>query len=127
MELFNSMGVSDNFYSRIRRILLEYECITYLERGTKSYDTVLVLHHEPPENISPILLTSGRDGATLGDIPDLERRLRVLEDWRIAITGGTDIIKVMQNFEGRIATLESQLTEREIANGTKTPKNAKKA
>lgn len=110
-DVFNELKASQTYYSQIRAILANYECVTILQRGTSAYESVLVLNHAPPspENISSQDLTRPTGAATLGSlgeaIEDLGQRLKGLENWREG-TGGINIGEVLRNFEQRLAKLE---------------------
>lgn len=97
MEAFESMKVSNVFYSRIRRIFLKYDCVTYLQRGTKSYDSVLVLNHPPPQILSAEDLTVRPGDATLQAVAErlseAEHKIAVLEAWRDSL-GGLNILEL---------------------------------
>lgn len=108
-DVFREMKVSQSFYTKIRAILIEYDCVSYLQKGTRAYDSVLILNHEPPEEISPEVLTRPSDPATLSvladRLEDLEHSVKVLEKWRDS-AGGINIGEALRNMELRLAKLE---------------------
>lgn len=109
-DVFSELKIAQPYYVKIRRILMDYNCVTYLQRGTKAYDSVLILNHPPPEEIAPEVLTSAAKSATLGE---MARRLRALEDWRETTAGGLNIGEALRNMEVRISKVEETLlTER---------------
>lgn len=109
-DAFKAVGASNVYYTRIRRIFLKYDCVTYLQRGTKSYDSVLVLNRPPPiEEISLEDLTAKPGDATLQALAErlgeAEHQLAILIAWRESL-GGLDILQLASNVEGRISALE---------------------
>lgn len=109
MEVFAELKVAQTYYTRIRAIFLKYDCVTYIQRGTKSYDSVLALHHPPPEELPKQDLTYRPGDATLSAVAervsDLERSAAKIESWLDQL-GGINLVEVFRNFEGRIADLE---------------------
>lgn len=111
MDVFQSLGLSATYYSRIRRIFIKYDCVTYLQRGTKSYDSVLVLNHAPPtaQEISPADLTDDPSGATMAAmadrLEDLEREVSILTQWRESL-GGLNILEALRDIEKRLPKRE---------------------
>lgn len=109
-DAFKAVGASNVYYTRIRRIFLKYDCVTYLQRGTKSYDSVLVLNRPPPiEEISLEDLTAKPGDATLQALAErlgeAEHQLAILIAWRESL-GGLDILQLASNVEGRLKALE---------------------
>jgi hypothetical protein len=106
-EVFEALGLSQVYYSRIRKIFIKYDCVTYVQRGTRSYDSVLVLHRPPPENLPEEDLTSRPGDATLTALNErveaLERSVKILE----SKLGGLNIVEALRNFEGRLRSLEN--------------------
>lgn len=113
MEVFTSLGISSMYYTRIRKIFIKYDCVTYLQRGSRAYDSVLILNHPPPENLTAEDLTHVPGPDTLTALAErvasLENTAKGLENWREG-TGGINIVELARNFEGRIAALEVKLT-----------------
>jgi hypothetical protein len=102
-DIFVELKVSQKYYVTIRKILREYDCVQYLQRGTKAYDSIVILNHPPPEEISPLLLTDSHSPAKIADV---ERRVTALEDWRVTTAGGINIGEALRNMETRLAKLE---------------------
>lgn len=113
-EVWNSLGASQTYYGRVRRLLLENGCFTLVERGQRNTDTVLVLHRPLPDDVKlpDAPLTSRATFATLS------RRIEALEAIQENL-GGLDIGQALRGMEIRIAHLESK---REIgeSNGKST-------
>lgn len=111
LPVFQGLGISNIYYSKIRRIFIKYDCVTYLQRGTRSYDSVLVLNHPPPQELSPEDLTERPGDATLQAVAErvgeLEHSVETLENWRESL-GGIDILKALREFELRLAKVEKK-------------------
>lgn len=108
-NVFNSLDVSQAYYSGVRRILVENECVMYVERGGRNIETVLLLLKPPDvEKLIPdVALTNGVESATL-ELSEIQARLQALENWRETL-GGLNIAEALRNFETRIKKLENQL------------------
>lgn len=108
-DVFKELKVSQTFYSKIRAILIEYDCVTYLQRGTKAYDSVLLLNHPPPEEISLEVLTRPGEAASIAvladRLEDVERSVEIFTKWR-ETTGGINIGDAFRDMERRLAKLE---------------------
>lgn len=104
-DIFADMKVSQKYYVTIRKILREYDCIQMLQRGTKAYDSIVILNHPPPEEISPTLLTDAHSPAKIADV---DRRVTALEDWRVTTAGGLNIGEALRDMEIRLAKLEKE-------------------
>lgn len=111
-DLYNDLKLSGTYYSRIRKLLIRYDCITYLVRGTKTYDSILVLNKPLPplENILPEDLTPAPGDATLQAVEErvsgLEHQLAALGAWRETLGGLS--IEILRNIEHRLSQLEKQ-------------------
>jgi hypothetical protein len=103
LAVYRETGASNSYYSRIRKVLVDSESITILQRGTGRQASEVRLNGLD-ENIFAIPLTPPGRGAILGS--EVDRRLASLESWR-GTTGGLNIAEVLRNFESRIARLES--------------------
>lgn len=111
LEVFHSLGVAQKYYTTTRRIFKLYECVRYIERGTKAYDSVLVLLHPPPDELPPDVIDRLTNRERAANVEDVARRVSALEDWRESLTmGGTNISAILRNFEKRLAKLESKGT-----------------
>lgn len=113
-DIWNSVGASQTFYSKVRKLLLDEGCITVVERGSRNVPSVIVLNHPPPdappeaerEAANPHLTRA----ATLARV---EGRVKALEGWRES-TGGINIAEALRNFEKRLSRVEA---ETGVANG----------
>lgn len=111
-NLYKQVIGNPTYYTPIRKILVETESISILQRGNISQETIMVLNHPPPAPDEwPDDLTGEQVSATLR--ASYERRLAALETWRETTTGGgkLNLLEVLRNFEERIAKLESQLDQ----------------
>jgi hypothetical protein len=110
-DVFESLSISNKYYSRIRKILLKYDCVQYLERGTRSYDSTLLLNHAPPpiEKFSEEDLTDRTGPDTVTEmarrLAELEQEVAVLGGLRDKL-GGIDITEALRNLESRVRSLE---------------------
>lgn len=99
-KLYNTLSIPQAYYTDIFKELNEQGCITSLQRGSKSVDTVIVLHHPPEEgDFRPRPsrgLTSAEEFANL-----IEKVL--LHD---SLIGGIDIVGAFRNVEERLKRLE---------------------
>ena len=109
-RLFNRAVGNPTYYTAIRKILVETESVSIIQKGHRGQTTVMVLNHKPPgPDEWPEDLTSEQLPAMLR--AEFEQRVTALEAWRETTTGGgkLNILQVLRNFEGRIAELERQL------------------
>jgi hypothetical protein len=103
--------LSMSHYTRIRRALLAMDCIAQVSRGSRNSKTVWVLIQPPKQELldaaDPAMIAQGKDDpsklAILSQrIEDLQKQL-----------GGFDVVKAMQDLEGRIIALEDRLNKQE--------------
>jgi len=115
-EIYDTMGISGVYYTRIRKIFRKYDCVTYVERGTKAYDSVVVLNHPPPapEILTEDDLTDREGDATLKAVAErldeAEAVTEKLENWYNGL-GGLNIVEAFRNFERRLTKLEQLAKE----------------
>lgn len=116
-ELFRELGLSQIYYTKSMKIFRTHNCITYLQRGTKAYDTVIILNHPPPpvgsEDFTKQSLTDEEGSASLEEVA---RRVAALEDWRETTAGGLNIGDALREHEKQLAAIRKQLTEGVNAN-----------
>jgi hypothetical protein len=101
-ELFNQLGISSAYYSRIRRMLIQSGSIQIVKRGARGVGSEVRLYR-PPEDFTFEGLTHGANPATL--LVELETRVRRLEAWRES-QGGINISQALRNHENRLSQLE---------------------
>jgi hypothetical protein len=69
VSVFRSLGISQSYYSKIRKRLIDMGCTTLIRQGGRGADTVLVLHREPTledwKNLTDAPLTAALDVAIL--------------------------------------------------------------
>jgi len=102
-DVWAAAGISQAYYSNIRKLLRENGCITVVQQGTRNVPTIMVLNHPPPEGakIPEEPLTARPTFAIL------DRRVEALESWRDTFAGGINIAEALRNMELRIASLEA--------------------
>lgn len=104
-DLYYQLGFGPGHYSPTWKILYDLGCVTMLQRGAKSVQSVMILHHAPDHaeylqtrDQGKQDLTRRQDYATLSaDIQAIKRQI-----------GGIDIRNVLLNLEQRIASLEGK-------------------
>jgi hypothetical protein len=98
-HLYDELGISRSYYTPIITFLRENDCVSFLRRGSRSVESVVVLHREPSaEGMSLPPLTGRSHGAKV------EARLKQLE----ISTGGINIAKALSDHEKRLKRLESR-------------------
>ena len=100
-EIFKQLKVSQSYYSRVRKLLRENGCVSYLEQGNRAVASVIVLHKPPP----PPEEILAEDLTTRPTADKLLHRLEKLESWRES-QKGIDIVEALQNIEARLLKLE---------------------
>jgi hypothetical protein len=103
VRVFRGLGVSQSYYSKIRKSLIEMGCLTVLQQGGRSTDSVVVLHRDPTaedwENLSDGALTSNLDVAILG------QRLNDVTE----LIGGINVKSAIADLALRIEGLEREV------------------
>lgn len=104
-KLFNSLEISNTYYTPIRRVLIASGSIAIVKRGAGGNPSEVRLYHPPPtaEKISSEGLTARRNLATV--CLELEQRIKRLEGWRES-QGGIDTKEALRNHENRLRRLE---------------------
>lgn len=101
-KLFSATGIGAGYYSEVFRQLESQGCITYLQRGSKNVDTVIVLHFPPdPEHDIPPAkspLTSAEESANLFESVEMLKEL----------VGGIDIAEALVELDRRVRSLEAK-------------------
>lgn len=104
-DVYKQLKASQTYYARIRKLLINNGCVTFVERGARGSVSVLVLHHPPP----PLAEIPPENLTTRPTFDTLSRRLERLEN----SLGGISIVEALVNMETRIAKLERLLRKRE--------------
>lgn len=105
--LYDTLGISRTYYSRMMEVLQENGSIEYIQKGTRHYQSRIRMHAEPtPEEIEAytdltrVIPASRVSGRNLDSrVSQIERRL-----------GSLDVVEALANMESRLRTLEA--TER---------------
>jgi hypothetical protein len=105
VECFRSTKVSQAFYSGVRRGLINSESITIIRQGSRSAESIIVLHREPDEES---LVTN----ETLGLTNDSEAGIvfQELKDLRHLI-GSISIPDALVNIEQRLQEFDNRITK----------------
>lgn len=109
-EVFRSSGIGSSYYTEIFRQLEDQGCISYLQRGSKSVDTIIVLHRPPtPEGYRP---------QPKSDLTSPERYANLREDVEAlkTLTGGIHIAEALLEIEKRFKELERLITDSQAQN-----------
>lgn len=111
-QVFASLGISQTYVKKIRALLIEQDCIEYVQRGNRGQESVLVLNHPLPHDFNPsasdILQT--KPLTTPDELATLRRKVEVLT----ARLEGIALKETIANHEQRLRKVEAQL------NGTST-------
>jgi len=102
-KVFGETGISNGYYSEVFRQLEGQGCILYLQRGSKSTESVIALQH-PPEAAETL-------PAAPSPLTDAERYANVWEDVRAlkTLVGGLNIVEALKTIEDRLEELERRL------------------
>jgi hypothetical protein len=111
-KLYATLGIAQAYYTEIFQQLDDQGCITMLQRGSKSVDSVIVCHHEPSAAAyaprrGPRDLTSAEDYANM-----IEEHRRLVK-----LVGGMDIVEAFRELDERVKRLE-EIPGREKFNKT---------
>ena len=113
-EVYKTLGISNQYYSRLINGLIETGSVEYLQRGHHKRPSIYRLIHRPTKlQLSEYdFLTPKRSRKPVSE-RDILKRVETLEG-RVK---NVDIIAALQNLEGRIVALE----KREVtSSGTKS-------
>jgi len=102
-RLWNELGISNSYYSRVMRNLEELGCIMILQRGAANTESVVAVLRAPErgEIRPPGDLTRTREDATLR--AELENVLRNI--------GGIDFKEAFKDIESRLSALEGKVRQ----------------
>lgn len=102
-KLWNEIGASNSYYSRVMNNLVNLECISVLVRGSANVESVVALLHRPHADEIPHKkpLTTRRPDATM--VTDLEAVKRNI--------GGINIVEAFKNLEDRVSKLEREVKQ----------------
>lgn len=103
-DVFRSTGIGQSYYSEIFRQLQGQGCLTILERGSKAFNSTIVLHYPPTrETTLP---------ARKSVLTDAERYANLREDVEAlkTLVGGVSIVEALRSIEERLGQLEVALS-----------------
>lgn len=103
-ERYKAAHISKAYYSKIIRLLEDSGAISFLQKGARFQQSVILLNGEPDldklAELSPQPLT----GATSSAMVQLEQRVENLEK-RLE---GLDLVSLLKNYEERLSALEQK-------------------
>lgn len=101
MAVADQLGMSRTNYAKAIRLLKANECLQVVEKGTRGYESVVVLHRPPTaeDAIDRGTLTNPNQPARLSRRTDAVERL----------LGGVDVVRALSDIEQRLTAIESQL------------------
>jgi hypothetical protein len=104
-EVYKTLGISNQYYSRLLHGLIESGSVEYLQRGHHKRPTIYRLIHRPTKaELGSLDLLTPRTRRARVSEPDILRRLELLER-RVR---NVDIVAALQNLEKRIVALEKR-------------------
>ncbi len=96
---YDELGISRSYYTPIVTFMRENECVSFIQRGSRSAESIIVLHREPSADGMTLPALTGRaHGAKV------EARIKALEK----STGGINIVKAIHDMDKRLKKLESR-------------------
>jgi len=96
---FHKTGISQSYYTRIRRTLIDSGCIKQLQQGSRNTPTVLLLLKRPVESQLTI------DNINLTEVPSAAIMAQSIKDLQDRI-GSLKVVDALSNFEIRIREVE---------------------
>lgn len=100
-RLWNQLGGSNAYYSKVMRNLTDLGCIAMLQRGAASTESVVAVIRRPDADE-----ISGGNRLTTGEAPAI---LRAEVEAIKRNVGGINIPEVMQEFDTRLKALEREV------------------
>lgn len=110
--VFHRLGISGNYYSAIRKLLIESGSVEILAVGRRNSPSVWRLAKPLPdalelEEIAARVLTPADDRVTLSG---LDERVSRLEGWRETV-GGLNIVDAFREMEKRLNALSKAIDQ----------------
>lgn len=103
VRAYRGLGISQGYYSEVRKGLIETSSITILRQGSRNAGSIIVLHNEPDEKSLEDVLTSDLTNASEASI--LHQQLRDVK----RLIGSISIPDALFNIEQRLQVIEQQL------------------
>lgn len=101
-NLYRSLGVSQSYYSQVRKALIELGCIAILQQGARNTDSVVAVHHPPDGDeleVNKSRLTPNLNSAILSQrVDDINR-----------LVGGIHLPDALADHEKRLRTIEREV------------------
>jgi hypothetical protein len=115
VNVWNEVGASNAYYTRVRGMLEKSGCIVVLQRGSAKMTSIVALL-KPPD---PAILDGHKRLTPAPDPAIMQARLTEI----VKMIGGMDIRAIIGNFEERIDALEKTVKDlkREVDRIGKTP------
>src|SRR4051794_28548857 len=98
-EVWRSLGVSQAYYSQVRRFLLESECISIVQQGARNTDSIIVLHRQPQADEWEVAQSDLTERVTIATLHQEVRNLKRL-------LGGIHLPDLVIDLDKRIRELE---------------------
>lgn len=116
VECYNSLGVSQSYYTPVMDSLKGLGCITVISSGRRSRPSVIALHH-PPDETEFVFFHAG-DLTGTPEAAKLRQRLENLEK-RV---GGINIADTLVEIDNRVSQLEHRIGKAQEFNPNKHEK-----
>ena len=107
VRTFRSLEIPNSRYSEVRKGLIDSDSITIVRRGSKSAESIIVLHREPDDESIVTLENLGLTNAAEAAIVFQE-----LQDLRRLI-GSISIPDALVNIERRLQEFDNRITKTE--------------
>jgi hypothetical protein len=118
VKAFRSLGISQSYYSEVRRGLLKSESISILQQGSRGIQSVIVLHKEPSEEsletVEALGLTTPLEAAiVIQELRDLKRLIGMISVPDALV----NIERRLQEFDNRIIKIEQLVMKQNTNQG----------
>lgn len=107
-KLWSSLDIPQAYYSEVFYQLDIQGCITYLQRGSRSVETVVMLHYPPTEDGYKAKQRRG-----LTDAENFANMIELVRKHEKGLIGGIKIVEAFGELEDRIKRLEKNAGARE--------------
>jgi hypothetical protein len=105
-EVYKTLGISNQYYSKITQMLVETGSVEHVQRGHHKRPSIYRLLHKPTKAQLEAYDTLMRGNRKRGRVSEKEILTRIEKLERSV--RNVDIIAALQNLEGRIQALEKQ-------------------
>jgi len=104
-DVYNGLGIPKAYYSETIGVLKKHLCIEVIQRGSRTTESVVVLHR-PPERM--FFVRTGEDDLT--DAEDFAKLVTEFEKFRETL-GGVNIAEALVAIDRRFTEVEKQMQE----------------